>query len=63
MDQSYLAAFLEEFDKPIISWVPSIAPSDILFYKGNEFSNWEGDLLVTSLKYKMLIKLKKVKLI
>jgi len=51
-------AFLEEFDKPIISWVPSIAPSDILFYKGNEFSNWEGDLLVTSLKYKMLIKLK-----
>ena len=51
-------AFTEEFDKPILSWVPSIAPSDILFYKGKEFSNWEDDLLVTSLKYKMLIKLK-----
>ena len=50
--------FLEEFDKPILSWVPSIAPSDIIFYNGNEFSDWEGDLLVTSLKYKMLIKLK-----
>ena len=25
--------FKEEFEKPIISWVPSIAPSNINFYK------------------------------
>ena len=50
--------FLEQFDIPILSWVPSIAPSDIIFYDGNEFPEWNNDLLVTSLKYKMLIKLK-----
>ena len=50
--------FKKEFDKPLLSWVPSIAPSNILFYRGNEFKNWMGDLLVTSLKFRMLIKLK-----
>ena len=42
---------------PILSWVPSIAPSDLIFYEGKEFSDWENDILVTSLKYKLLIKL------
>jgi len=51
-------AFADEFIKPILSWVPSIAPSDIIFYKGAEFNDWTNDLLVTSLKYKMLIKIK-----
>ena len=50
-------AFNDQFYKPILSWVPSIAPSDIIFYKGKEFSAWDGDLIVTSLKFKMLIKL------
>ncbi len=50
-------AFNDRFYKPILSWVPSIAPSDIIFYKGKEFSAWDGDLIVTSLKFKMLIKL------
>ncbi len=50
-------AFNDQFYKPILSWVPSIAPSDIIFYKGKEFSDWNGDLIVTSLKFKMLIKL------
>ena len=49
--------FKEEYDKPLISWVPSIAPSNIQFYNGNMFEDWEGDLLVTSLKFHMLIKL------
>ena len=50
--------FKEEFDKPIISWVPSIAPSNIQFYNGKIFADWKEDLLVTSLKFQMLIKLK-----
>jgi len=50
-------SFNDQFYKPILSWVPSIAPSDIIFYKGKEFSDWNGDLIVTSLKFKMLIKL------
>ena len=49
--------FKDEYDKPLISWVPSIAPSNIQFYNGNMFNDWKGDLFVTSLKYHMLIKL------
>jgi len=49
--------FKEEFDKPLISWIPSIAPSNIQFYNRNMFEDWKGDLLVTSLKFHMLIKL------
>lgn len=50
-------AFRDEYLKPIVSWVPSIAPSDIVFYKGDEFPEWSNDLLVTSLKFKMLLKI------
>ena len=46
------------FTKPIKYWVPSIAVSAILIYKGNEFSEWNGDALITSLKDKSLIKIK-----
>ena len=49
--------FKEEYDKPLLSWIPSIAPSNIQFYNGNMFEDWKGDLLVTSLKFHMLIKL------
>ena len=41
--------FKEEFKYPLLSWVPSIAPSDLIFYYGNEFPEWNGDILVTSL--------------
>ena len=50
--------FKDGFDKPLLSWVPSIAPSNIQFYNSNMFKNWRGDLLITSLKFRMLIKLK-----
>ena len=30
---------------------------EIFFYNGDEFAAWNGDLIVSSLKYKMLIKL------
>ena len=49
--------FKEKYDKPMLSWVPSIAPSNIQFYNGTMFGEWKGDLLVTSLKFRMLIKL------
>jgi aldose sugar dehydrogenase len=46
------------FTKPIKYWVPSIAVSAILIYKGNEFKEWNGDALITSLKDKSLRKIK-----
>ena len=45
------------YNKPIISWVPSIAVGNINFYKGNEFSDWNGDLLVCATNTEMLIRL------
>ena len=45
------------FTKAIQYWVPSIATSAITIYKGNEFEEWNGSALVTSLKDKSLRKL------
>ena len=50
-------SFLEDYNIPLISWVPSIAPSDLIFYKGEEFSNWNGKILVSSLKFKLIVSL------
>ena len=43
--------------KEIQYWVPSIATSAIAIYKGNEFKEWNGHALITSLKDKSLRKL------
>ena len=45
------------FTKAIQYWVPSIAASAITIYKGKEFSEWNGEALITSLKDKSMRKL------
>ena len=45
------------FTKAIKYWVPSIATSAIKIYKGNEFKEWNGHALITSLKDQSLRKL------
>ncbi len=45
------------FTKAIQYWVPSIATSAITIYKGEEFKEWNGKALITSLKDKSLRKL------
>ena len=45
------------FTKAIQYWVPSIATSAITIYKGNEFNEWNGHALITSLKDKSMRKL------
>ena len=45
------------FTKAIQYWVPSIAASAITIYKGEEFKEWNGHALITSLKDKSLRKL------
>ena len=42
------------FTKAIKYWVPSIATSAITIYKGEEFKEWTGLALITSLKDKSL---------
>ena len=53
------------FTKAIKYWVPSIAVSSMVIYKGDEFEEWNGDALITSLRDQSLrkIKFKKNKLI
>ena len=45
------------FTKAIHYWVPSIATSAIAIYKGDEFKEWNGHALITSLKNQSLRKL------
>ena len=45
------------FTKAIRYWVPSIATSSMVIYKGNEFQEWNGDALITSLKDQSLRKI------
>ena len=46
------------YTKAIKYWVPSIAVSALVIYKGKEFKEWNGDALITSLKDKSLRKIK-----
>ena len=46
------------FTKAIKYWVPSIAVSALIIYKGDEFKEWEGLALITSLKDMSLRKIK-----
>jgi len=43
--------------QPIHYWVPSIAPSGMAFYTGEAFPDWQGNLLVGSLKFQQLVRL------
>jgi len=45
------------FTKPLWTWTPSIAVSNMNIYKGEAYSEWNGDVLVTSLKSQTLYRL------
>lgn len=44
-------------EQPVHKWVPSIAPSGMMFYSGDKFPEWKGDLFVGSLKFSLLARL------
>ena len=46
------------FTKAIKYWIPSIAVSSMVIYKGSEFEEWNGEALITSLKDQSLRKIK-----
>lgn len=39
----------EDMEQPEIVWIPSIAPSGLVFYSGDRFPAWRGDLFSGSL--------------
>ena len=48
----------KRFTNPLYTWVPSIAVSAVQIYKGLEFKEWDGHILMTSLRDQSLRKLK-----
>jgi glucose/arabinose dehydrogenase len=36
-------------EQPVYYWDPVIAPSNLIFYKGDMFSGWNGNLLIGAL--------------
>lgn len=47
----------EGMEQPIYYWVPSIAPSGMAFYNGDQFPGWKGNVFVGSLKFHTLVRL------
>jgi aldose sugar dehydrogenase len=41
-------------EQPVIYWTPSIAPSGLAIYRGDQFPAWRGDLFVGALAFKHL---------
>lgn len=46
-----------DIQAPIHQWTPSIAPSGMAFYTGDQFPQWRGDLLIGALKFQLLVRL------
>ena len=47
----------EGMAQPVHYWVPSIAPSGMVFYTGSEFPEWKDNLFIGSLKFGQLVRL------
>jgi aldose sugar dehydrogenase len=45
-----------DFAKPVIYWVPVIAPGNIMFYKGSVFPQWNGNALIGGLATMALVR-------
>ena len=52
------AARADGVEEPVYYWDPVIAPGGMLFYQGNAFADWQGDLLIGSLNPGALVRIK-----
>jgi len=44
-------------EEPVYWWIPDIAPSGMMFYTGNVFPEWRGNLFVGGLEARCLVRL------
>ena len=44
-------------EEPVYWWIPDIAPSGMMFYTGNLFPDWRGNLFVGGLEARALVRL------
>ncbi len=42
---------------PLVTWTPVIAPAGMIFYGGDAFPDWRGDLLISGLRSEALVRL------
>ena len=49
-----MATTLPGYEDPKYVWIPSIAPSGMIFYRGNMFPEFKNKIILGSLKYKRL---------
>jgi glucose/arabinose dehydrogenase len=45
-------------EQPATYWVPSFAPCGMTFVTGEKYKNWEGDILMGSLRFRNLVRVK-----
>jgi glucose/arabinose dehydrogenase len=45
-----------EFEKPAVWWTPVISPGNLIIYRGNLFSDWRGDALVSGLSSRAIVR-------
>ncbi len=50
-------AHAPDYIEPRYYWDPSIAPSDMVFYDGEMFADWQGDILLGALAGQALVRL------
>ncbi len=41
-------------EQPVLHWTPSIAPAGMTFYTGDKYPGWQGNLLVSALKFELI---------
>jgi glucose/arabinose dehydrogenase len=51
------ATSLKGVEEPIYYWVPSIAPSGMMFYTGDLFPEWKGNLFIGAMAGQHLVRL------
>lgn len=49
---------MDGMEQPQTYWVPSIAPSSLMFVTSDKYPEWQGDALVGSLKFNYLVHVK-----
>lgn len=47
----------EGMEPPVIHWTPSIAASGLVFYNGDKFPNWRGNLFAGALAHQKIVRL------
>ena len=45
-----------EFEAPKVAWNPTIAPSVVIFYSGEQFPQWQGSALIAGLASRAIIR-------